>query len=280
MIKKDGHTHTQFSHHGSLEDVAVYIERAIALGFEEYVVTEHAPLPADFVADNPQEAQYLAESSMTPAEAELYFEQMAHLTQRFADKITLKTGLEVDYLVGYETQTQAILDQYAPQLDEVVLSVHFMPNQNGLIYGIDGDPETIQREFLVNMTADQLFKRYYDTILASVKADLNLPAVVRVGHLTLIRKFQRYFDFPAFTPEIRTQIANILAVMQHKNYQLDVNAAGLFKLYAQEIYPDFQTLKQAAALEIPLIYGSDAHEVAAVGQGYAQVETQLKMILK
>ena len=44
MIKKDGHTHTRYSHHGSDEPLEKYIERAIALGFTEYVVTEHAPL--------------------------------------------------------------------------------------------------------------------------------------------------------------------------------------------------------------------------------------------
>ncbi|HAV51829.1 MAG TPA: histidinol-phosphatase, partial [Leuconostoc mesenteroides] len=51
MIKKDGHTHTQFSHHGMTEQLDMYIERAIDLGFTEYVVTEHAPLPQQFLEE-------------------------------------------------------------------------------------------------------------------------------------------------------------------------------------------------------------------------------------
>ncbi|WP_124727412.1 PHP domain-containing protein [Staphylospora marina] len=42
-MKTDGHTHTHYCPHGSGEETAKYIERAIELGFEIYVLTEHPP---------------------------------------------------------------------------------------------------------------------------------------------------------------------------------------------------------------------------------------------
>ena len=36
LLKKDGHTHTPFSHQNSDEPFDAYIERAIALGFDAY----------------------------------------------------------------------------------------------------------------------------------------------------------------------------------------------------------------------------------------------------
>lgn len=45
MLKREGHSHTEFCPHGSGDDVELMIQRAIYLGFKEYSITEHAPLP-------------------------------------------------------------------------------------------------------------------------------------------------------------------------------------------------------------------------------------------
>lgn len=45
LIKREGHSHTEFCPHGSGEDVELMIQKAIKLGFQEYSITEHAPLP-------------------------------------------------------------------------------------------------------------------------------------------------------------------------------------------------------------------------------------------
>ena len=48
-MKKEGHTHTEFCPHGSGEDVELFIQKAIQLGFTEYSITEHNPLPKSFM---------------------------------------------------------------------------------------------------------------------------------------------------------------------------------------------------------------------------------------
>lgn len=48
-MKREGHTHTEFCPHGSGEDVELFIIKAIELGFTEYSITEHNPLPTRFI---------------------------------------------------------------------------------------------------------------------------------------------------------------------------------------------------------------------------------------
>lgn len=50
--------------------------------------------------------------------------------------------------------------------------------------------------------------------------------------------------------------------------QLDFNAAGLYKAYCNQPYPNFKIAIQAQQMGIQLIYGSDAHSVAEIGHGY------------
>ena len=47
-MKVDGHTHTELCPHGSGDHLEAMVERAIELGFTDYWVTEHAPLPVNF----------------------------------------------------------------------------------------------------------------------------------------------------------------------------------------------------------------------------------------
>ena len=48
QIRWDGHTHTEMCPHGSGDSTAAMVEKAIRLGFTDYSITEHAPLPTGF----------------------------------------------------------------------------------------------------------------------------------------------------------------------------------------------------------------------------------------
>ena len=52
-MKWDGHTHTNFCPHGTKDKIEEYIEQAIRLGFTDYSITEHAPLPENFDGSHP-----------------------------------------------------------------------------------------------------------------------------------------------------------------------------------------------------------------------------------
>ena len=102
LLKKDGHTHTPFSHQNSDEPFDAYIERAIALGFDAYTITEHAPLLQDLTL--PADYPVVSQNDLAHVKAET-----ARLIVKYGDKIQIKRGLEVDYVVGQERQLRTFL---------------------------------------------------------------------------------------------------------------------------------------------------------------------------
>ena len=86
-MKMDGHTHTQLCAHGSGEKTERMIEKAIRLGFTDYCITEHAPLPVGFEAsyEGPREGYETA--SLGFDQLEEYFEHAEWLKERFKGKI-------------------------------------------------------------------------------------------------------------------------------------------------------------------------------------------------
>ena len=54
-MKKDGHIHTPYCPHGTLDPFHVYIEKAIQNNFQEISFTEHAPLPENFIDPTPDQ---------------------------------------------------------------------------------------------------------------------------------------------------------------------------------------------------------------------------------
>ncbi|MCK8628003.1 histidinol-phosphatase HisJ [Fructobacillus cardui] len=271
-MKKDGHTHTRLSHHGSQEPLDLYLERAIELGFTDYVVTEHAPLPESFLATYAGPRSQDDDSAMLASELVAYKEEVARVKEKYGEKIRIHQGFEVDYLPEYEAETQAFLQENADWIDEIVLSVHFLENDYGLIGPIDYDPDQLKRFFSTGLQDPQaLFNKYLTAVQQSIDFDTGLSTPVRIGHITLIRKFQKYFDFPDFDQENQQKITAILTSILEKGYELDVNAAGVRKEFCGESYPNSTILRQAVDLQVPMTYGSDAHEVADLGLVYNEL---------
>src|SRR6187200_1277350 len=121
LRRRDGHTHTQFCLHGSREATEQFIERAIALGFESYSLTEHPPLPRNFIDPTPDHSCGMRQEDLEP-----YLLHAQELKKRYADRIEIRVGLEVDYIPGYESDVSDMLNTYGTQLDDALLSVHFL----------------------------------------------------------------------------------------------------------------------------------------------------------
>lgn len=271
MIKKDGHTHTRFSHHGSNEPLDDYIERAISLGFTEYVVTEHAPLPMTFLNHftGPREAH--DGSAMLATELAAYQKEVKRVQIKYADHIQIKSGFELDYLADYETELRQFIIMQADWLDELVISVHFLPTQDGLVAPIDFDPETLAKYFPeIENLPQVVFENYFKILQKSVRFAATLPHdfVIRIGHITLIRKYQKYFNLPKFDDDNQLRIDDLLRQIKDNHFQLDFNTAGLSKPYNGETYPTLDIVRRASHLGMTFVYGSDAHKVSDVGQFY------------
>jgi histidinol-phosphatase (PHP family) len=270
--KRDGHAHSEYSGHGSGEPTAALIERAIALGFRRYAVTEHAPLPPEFVAQLPYSQDLTATLQLDPAALDAYLADMHRLKVRYARHVQIDVGFELDYLPGFEAWTRAFLDRVGPWVDDAVLSVHFLPVHDTW-RGIDLTADELQADVMPFYGGFEGFQlAYYATVDRALSADLGIYKPRRLAHLTLPRKFWRRVapDEPDNGPRVAAAVARLLRRVREAGYALDHNLSGLDKPDCGEPYPPDPLAREARRLGIPLVYGSDAHSVAEVGRHYAR----------
>ena len=111
---------------------------------------------------------------------------------------------------------------------------------------------------------DLVYKAYFHTLQKSIVSELGKFKPKRIGHISLITKFQK--KFPS-NVKLDTYLSPILTLIKEHGYELDVNTAGLFKPYCGETYPPLPIIQAAKHMGIPLCYGSDAHHPIDLGRG-------------
>lgn len=269
-MKRDGHTHTEFCPHGRREDVEEMILRAIELDFDEYSIVEHAPLPSEFMQETAGDKEAIETASMELSDVPYYLKKMTHLQKKYASDLLIHIGFEVDYLIGYEDFTRDFLNEYGPQTDDGILSLHFLAGQGGY-RSIDFSAEDYDEgivQFYAGFEKAQL--AYLEGIKQSIEADLGNFKPIRMGHISLCQKFWQYFgsEKNLLSSEVKAQFQQVLSLVKKRGYELDFNAAGLFKPLCGETYPPKEIVLLANQLQIPFIYGSDSHGVQDVGRGY------------
>ncbi|MGC4376079.1 histidinol-phosphatase HisJ [Fictibacillus sp. Mic-4] len=262
MIVYDGHIHTAYCPHGSDDTLESYVEAALKSGYKGMTFTEHAPLPKGFTDPSPEK-----DSAMSYSDLSSYLNDIKQLKQYYKKSITINIGLEVDFIEGYEAETKQFLNEVGPELDDAILSVHFLQH-SGNFTCIDFNEEVFGELVHLFGSVENVYEHYYKTVLLSIETDLGKYKPKRVGHLTLVKKFQRVFPCEnAFEPEILT----ILDMVKEKNMALDYNGAGVIKPNCKEPYPPDWVINEAHKRKIPLVYGSDAHTTKGLGQGFERL---------
>ncbi|WNB93134.1 histidinol-phosphatase HisJ [Bacillus sp. NEB1478] len=264
----DGHVHTPFCPHGSADTFEMYIERAITLGLKGITFTEHAPLPKTF--HDPAPAK---DSAMAYQDLNAYFQKLHELKKEYKNQIEIKTGLEVDFIEGFEEDTHKLLREVWPEIDDAILSVHFL-KLNETFYCMDFDEVVFGEMVKKSGSLSAVYQNYFNAVTLSVKHVFTNNQPLRIGHITLAKKFQQLFpvDFN-YSAEMKI----ILDEISNRGMSLDYNGAGLAKPYCLEPYPPLWVIKEAQKRRIPLIYGSDAHTVKGLGQGFDAINASANL---
>ncbi|MGA4719095.1 histidinol-phosphatase HisJ [Fictibacillus nanhaiensis] len=258
----DGHIHTPFCPHGSSDTFEMYIERAISLGLKGITFTEHAPLPHSFIDAAPTK-----DSSMKHEQLGKYFDTLREVKKFYKSKIEIFTGLEVDFIEGYEEETNTFLKEVWPELDDAILSVHFLKVQDHY-FCMDYDENVFRDLIEQSGSLSAVYSLYFQTVKKSISHSFGDHQPRRIGHMTLATKFQKLFP-PDFSYE--KEVDKVLTALSERNMYLDYNGAGAVKPYCLEPYPSNWIIKEAQKRKIPLVYGSDAHSAKGLGQGLDQL---------
>jgi histidinol-phosphatase (PHP family) len=261
-MKADGHIHTPYCPHGSTDPLEDYVKRALELQFTEITFTEHAPLPSSFIDPTPKQ-----DSAMNANDVETYIADIEDLKKKYKSEIKINVGFEVDFIEGYEEETIHFLDKYGSAIDDSILSVHFLKIDNDYVC-VDFSEDAFKTITSRFGSVENVYRAYFATVEKSLLANLGRYKPKRIGHMTLVQKFQKQFPV---TEDFKDTISSLLSSIKRLNFQLDYNGAGVVKALCKEPYPPNWVVDEAVKRNIPLVYGSDAHSVNGLNQGFQQL---------
>ncbi|WP_234340305.1 histidinol-phosphatase HisJ [Gorillibacterium timonense] len=262
-LKWNGHTHTDFCRHGSSAPMEDYIETAMKHGFKRYTLSEHPPLPVGWIPDEPLMRELAMEEHELPA----YLDAATGVKQRFADRLEILVGLELDYLEGRTGYSEGILEQTEGRLEDLLVSVHYLRGRGGMRC-IDFTPADFRENLLSYYgSIEAVVDAYYDQVEQALEWAASLPGQKRLGHINLIRKFQN--ALPEMDNEqVKERLSRVVPLLQRTGLGLDINTAGLRVPTCGEVYVPVWLIEKCMASGIPCVFGSDAHKPEDVAAGW------------
>jgi histidinol-phosphatase (PHP family) len=234
MYKTDYHIHSSFSDGRASPDE--YISPAIAAGIKEIGFSEHISL---YKPDQ--------HWCMDPGNVGNYIDHVDGLRRRL-DTISVKTGLEIDYIPGKEKEIDDFLS--ALDLDYRIGSVHYL-GENTVDMG---------EEFYKGKDIDKLYELYFDHVIAAAASGL----FDIIGHCDLIRI---YGYKPLSDPSIHYR--KLAAALKKHDVAFEINTNGKNKPLA-DFYPDRRFLQIFSSEKIPVCVNSDAHVPSRVAQYFSE----------
>ncbi len=249
MLPPDYHMHTPRCNHAE-GSVADYARAALAAGLKEIGISDHSPMPPQF-DDNWRMRQH---------ELDDYVAEVLAARDRFADRLTIRLGLEVDWRPGCEPFVEELAARYP--WDYLIGSVHYLGD-----WAFD-DPDARSRWDEVGIGTT--FCEYFAQVAASARSGL----FDIIGHPDLAKKFGHQPEAEQCAAVQAAESAMLDAVAE-AGIALEISSAGLRKPCA-EIYPAPRIIAGAAKRGIPFSYGSDAHEPASVGHAWRQCTALLR----
>ncbi|MBF0484929.1 MAG: histidinol-phosphatase HisJ [Candidatus Omnitrophica bacterium] len=234
LIISDYHMHTPLCGHATGAPQA-YAKRAIQTGLVEIGFSDHAPLLSH------KDPTITMDYSQLP----IYHDMVESVRAEFSGELTVRVGIEADYMAGYEDRTKAMLAQYP--YDYVIGSVHFIDK-----WGFD-DPIQLKQWDIRDV--DEVYREYFRLLRKSALARI----FDILGHVDLVKKFN-------FHPkkDLTDEVEENARIFKKTGVVIEINTSGLRKP-AKEIYPSLHDLKIYCQKGIPITFGSDAHRPEEVG---------------
>ncbi|MBP1994168.1 histidinol-phosphatase HisJ [Paenibacillus eucommiae] len=247
----DYHTHHVRCGHASGE-LEEYVRRGIELGLAQLGLSDHMPLL------HVDPATYLPGMAMSKEELPRYVEECILLKEKYKEQIDIRIGLEGDYIEGYETEIESIIQAYP--WDYVIGSVHFL-----------GEWDISDHRQLAGWERRdiyEVYEQYYDAVSKAARTGF----YDFIGHIDVIKRFGYKPDRDPWKLEKAA-----LDTVKEQGLAIELNASGL-RMPCEEMFPSRRLLEYCYAQGIPLTIGSDCHQPERLAQYLDLAAEQLKEI--
>lgn len=163
----------------------------------------------------------------------------------------IRMGLEVDYIPGRDEEIKSIMEEN--DWDYLIGSVHFI---NGWAFD---HPDHKSRFDLEDI--DEVYYNYFNLLRQSVESNY----FDIVGHMDLVK----IWGHKPMDQTILHYAKPVLDAIKDTGMAVEINTGGLRKP-VKEIYPAGKILAMMKAMEINILFSSDAHHPDQVGMNFDQ----------
>lgn len=241
------HTHTTRCGHADLDmKDEEYVEEYIKMGFKKIAFTDHCPEKNRIDKRDKMRMEY--------EERRQYLDSIKNLKEKYADKIKIESGYEVEYIPEEEENILELKEE----TDKLILGQHFVCSSNNQLK-ICGHCD-LEKEDLM---------KYASYIEKAV--ELGIPDII--AHPDMYMLMRKTFG------ETEAEVANrICKVAQQYNIPLEINLAKVYNATYYEnrkpnndpmekqkerlcnvYYPCKEFWEIASNYSIKVLYGIDAH---------------------
>lgn len=235
----DCHTHTRYS--DGEPTIEQNVARAAELGLTTIACTDHFVLPADI--------DPLCEVSVPADRVSAYMADVA-AARAAHPEIDVVLGWECDYYDGCE----AYLERYRGGATFLLGSVHMLERR----WIDDGDDLSYWDEH----GTQAVWERYFATWCAACACPVGFSSM---AHPDLVRKFGRIPQDGALLARLFDEAAQ---AAREAGVHIEVSSAGLTTA-CHGFYPTSALLVAFCRAGVPITVGSDAHNVARIGDHIA-----------
>ncbi|UYP47482.1 phosphatase YcdX [Candidatus Lokiarchaeum ossiferum] len=256
----DNHTHNYLCNHakGTVEE---YVISAIEKNLCEIGLSDHFPM--HLISKEANVEQWAMRMEQFPK----YIASCQQVQKKYQDKIIVKVASEVDFTPKSFSNYKIALEPFLDDLDYIIGSVHVIDIDGVGERAVDSpDSFSLMEEVGSNI----IYKKYYETNIKMVKTGFyNI-----VGHCDLPKKF-------GILPneEIWEYTLKFLDAVEESDMAIEINHAGFCKPVATQ-YPDDKIIHEVINRNIPITFGSDAHESRYVGYGFEETYNKLMKYCK
>lgn len=243
-MKADYHLHSRYSPDSKCS-IKEQVERAIELGLDELVFTDHV----DYGLSNNQICDY-----------EEYFKELDKIEKVYGDKIRIKRGIEFGMQVETMNEFQRDFNKY--DFDFVILSNHEI-----------GNKELWNQEYQEGKSQDEYQRGYYQAILDMVKEYKDYSVL---GHLDAIKRYDLIGKYP--DEKVMDIIEEIFKIIIADKRGIEVNTSS-YRYGLGGIMPSENILRKYLAMGGRILtIGSDAHKSEDLYDKVDFVKDELKRI--
>lgn len=244
----DYHVHTTFSV-DCATPMEASCEAAVAAGVTEIAFTDHQDLqPAD-----------MGFGFYKPAE---YFAEVERLRARFEGRLTILTGVEVDYHSETHETVEDFLTEFGSRYDFVIGSVHYAAG------GVIIFPEVFADKHL-----DDVVLPYLDQVERAVRTGW----FDTIGHLDIPKRYlprtHRDYDPAAY----RERITSLLEVFVAHDQAFEINTSGMRQRPKTSMPGPTIVRWYADVGGTRITTGTDSHAAQTVGAGLSVTLQMLKL---